>query len=394
MDDGGARRWQTMIRHAMHTFAAALWAVGLAGVLRAQPGAGGPTSRAMQVVLALLLVATYVAGLVAQRRHPAWARRRRSGAAWVCSMVLLWAVLVALGATWAWLCFPLLFLVLFILPRPASLLVVLAASLWTALSPLLRGGRISSGSVLGPLFGAGVAVVVALVFEQLRRDAQTQRQLNAEVARLAADQARVAEREALARDLHDTLAQGLNSIVMLARAARAQHPQAAEHLDGIEQVARENLAQTRTLVRRMAPPQASRLADDLATVVQAVQAEQRLVGSGLDVEVRSSGDPQPTSGAVHQTVVMAARTLLANVVQHARARRCVVTITWLDDVLCLDVVDDGVGFDPARVGGDSYGLRALRSRIAEVGGSVEVDSTSEGTSVGLVVPVTTGESDD
>src|SRR5699024_12561159 len=99
--------------------------------------------------------------------------------------------------------------------------------------------------------------------------------------------------------------------------------------------------------------------------------------------------PPPAMGEI---VCGAAQTPVANVLQHAQAERCVLTLAWWRARVSLYVVDDGRGFDPAAVrrrrdGGD--GLALLRSRIAAAGGTVAIDSRpGEGTAVGISLPLT------
>ena len=86
---------------------------------------------------------------------------------------------------------------------------------------------------------------------------------------------------------------------------------------------------------------------------------------------------------------------LANVRQHADASRVTVTLTYQDDAVVLDVVDDGRGFDPAaprvRNNGSGFGLRAMRERLSDLGGTLTIEaSPGEGTAVGASVPLAAG----
>ncbi|GAA1398559.1 sensor histidine kinase [Luteococcus peritonei] len=377
---GQARRLGTMLRHSMHLVLGVLWLVGCWRSLH-QPWA---------LLLAACWLAAYVAGLVWQARHRG--RSRRAGRSWVACLVGLWLLLCLCSPVWAWLGFPLFFLVLFILPRPADAVVLAAMTGWMVVSPLLLGQRPTVGGVLGPVLAAGAAVLSWLVFRQLREDVAEQRRLAHQVAegqqellRAAEAAARTQERDRLARDLHDTLAQGLNSIVVLSRSAAARHPQAAGELELIESSARENLAQARQLVRRMTEPAAD-LEAELGRLVADTARREQALGSGLQLELRTDGTARPLPGAAQEALLMATRTLLANVVQHADARRCVVSLGWHEQEVTLDVVDDGTGFEPGQVGQGSYGLTGLQARLDALGGQLQLDSTpGQGTSVGLRV---------
>src|SRR5699024_8744736 len=195
------------------------------------------------------------------------------------------------------------------------------------------------------------------------------------------------ERQRLAQDIHDTLAQGLNSIVLLGRSSRAAHPEADAGFGRIEDTARENLADARRLVRDPADcaPQTT-LQQALRTVIS--RAEQ--LAEVPRWELRIDGDPRELDPEQVETLHRATQSLVANVQRHAEAQRCVLTLGWWPDRVSLDVVDDGRGFDPSaptsgRDGGD--GLRLLRSRMARAGGTVAIDSApGEGTTVGLTLP--------
>lgn len=390
-----ARRLASMLRHSMHLALGVLWLVGAWRVVQAAAW--------LQLVAALAMVGAYLAGLGWQGRHHQDPRQRLVGRTWVALLVGLWAVLCLLAAPWGWLGFPLLFLVLFILPEPASWLVLVAMAGWMVASPLLRGEAPSVGGVLGPALASLVAVVAWLVARQLRADVAEQRRLLAEVAAAQAEllagereRARVEERERLAADLHDTLAQGLNSIVLLARAAAARHPGASPELEVLESTARDNLAQARSMVRERQPVQLPNAQASVVARLQAVVDEVRLreqaLGRGLDVALVVDDDAGQRSTAapseeVAEALVMATRASLANVVQHARASRCRVVLGGGPDHLALDVVDDGIGFDPLAVAEGSYGLRGLRRRVGTLGGRIEVDSEAGHTAVAVVLPL-------
>ena len=97
----------------------------------------------------------------------------------------------------------------------------------------------------------------------------------------------------------------------------------------------------------------------------------------------------PLHPDVETALLRAAEEALANVAKHARATRVTLTLSWLDDVVSLDVDDDGVGFTgvprPREQGG--FGLAGLRERLTAVGGHLEVESApGEGTTVVAQVP--------
>jgi signal transduction histidine kinase len=198
----------------------------------------------------------------------------------------------------------------------------------------------------------------------------------------------VAERERMAAEIHDTLAQGFTSIIALAQAARAAGGRTgADALAHIESTARENLAEARGLVAAFAPVP---LAD--STLAQALHrlAERFTAETGVDVGVETVEDPDTGALGRDGEVVLlrAAQEALANVRRHARARHVVLRLTHdaVGGAAALEVTDDGSGFDPATASG--FGLAGMRHRVEDVGGGVDVDTApGQGTRVLVRVPL-------
>ena len=374
------------LRGAMHV---AFLVLPTVGALRAI------TAEGVQVLLASLVAAAIAAiYLVGSRRALTRGAAGRSAhtdlllpsPAWVLVLSAAWMASTFVSAAFVWVAFPLFFLVLFVLGRVVGPLALTAVALWAVVSPLLAHERSSlgMGEILGPLVGAAFSLIAHAVYSRLLLETDRNRQL---VAQLQAAQSELAdserrkgiaeERQRLAQDIHDTLAQGLNSIVMLSRGARRTHPSAVAEFGRIEDAARENLADARRLVRDLADraPQTT-LEQALRTVITRVEALDDL-GEQPRWELRIDGTPRELRPEQVETLQRAAQSLVANVQRHARAQRCVLTLAWWPDRVSLDVVDDGRGFDPSaplrgRDGGD--GLRLLRARMDRAGGTVAIDS--------------------
>ncbi|HEY2505994.1 MAG TPA: sensor histidine kinase [Streptosporangiaceae bacterium] len=210
----------------------------------------------------------------------------------------------------------------------------------------------------------------------------------AELSQVSREAGVMAERQRLATEIHDTLAQGFSSILMLIQAADAQlGPEAGtarRQLDLAAQTARENLAEARSLVTGLAPAhlEASTLADALRRITERCGAE-----SGIAASFGLAGDDRPLSAATEVVLLRAGQEALANVRKHAVAAAVTVRLAYACDRVRLEVTDDGTGFDPALVSG-GYGLRGMRTRVDEAGGTVTVRSApTRGTSVLVEVPV-------
>jgi signal transduction histidine kinase len=208
------------------------------------------------------------------------------------------------------------------------------------------------------------------------------------------------ERQRLAREIHDTLAQGFTGIITNLKAAQMVQPQTAGeaslklHLKNAERIARESLAEARRLVWALRPESLDR-----RSLFEAVQrlAEAWSEETGVRVSAATSGALRPLLPEIEVALLRTAQEALTNVRKHARASEVNITLSYMEDCIALDVVDDGVGFDPARKdpvevhseGG--FGLEAMRGRIEQLGGTLVIESTpGEGTALAVELPAVAG----
>ncbi len=149
-------------------------------------------------------------------------------------------------------------------------------------------------------------------------------------------------------------------------------------------IARDSLQEARRSVQaiRPGPLEGSRLPDAIAQVVSRWSHV-----ADVEVEVHTIGEPQPLHPDVEVTLLRATQEALANVAKHAEATRVGVTLSFLGRAVVLDVRDDGVGFDADVPAGDGhYGLSAMRQRVADVNGVMEVESApGEGTAIAVTI---------
>jgi signal transduction histidine kinase len=195
----------------------------------------------------------------------------------------------------------------------------------------------------------------------------------------------LAERTRLAAEIHDTLAQGFTSILMLTQAAECalrRDPHAVrDQLKLIESSARENLAEARSLVAALAPAalDGASLGEALGRLAGRHQQE-----TGTSVVVGVQGAPRdcPDTDVV---LLRAAQEALANVRKHASAGTVSVVLRYGEGTE-LRVADDGRGFDPAAANG-GFGLAGMRRRAQDSGGNVTVQSSpGRGTTIRVVLP--------
>ena len=192
----------------------------------------------------------------------------------------------------------------------------------------------------------------------------------------------IAERDRLAVEIHDTLAQGFTSIVMLLQAADHELGHdvsiARRHIGSAERTARENLSEARALLAALQP--VGLQTDTLPDAIRRI-ATRCAEDTGLDVDLEVTGQPRLLEPNQEVAVLRSAQEALANVRKHADAETVRLRLRYDGEATTLTVTDDGTGFDPAAVP-SGFGLHGLRARVEQVGGRAEVHSTpGEGTTV-------------
>jgi signal transduction histidine kinase len=212
-------------------------------------------------------------------------------------------------------------------------------------------------------------------------------ELQAQLVAQAREAGVAEERQRLAREIHDTLAQGLIGIITQLQAAGVEGSPGSEHIDAAIALARESLSEARRSVQALAPEplQSARLPDALSDVASRWS---RL--SGVQAQVTTTGVARAVRPEVEVALLRTAQEALANVAKHAHAQRVGLTLSYMEDVVTLDVRDDGVGFrnGDAHAGAGGFGLEAMRQRIAQVAGTLEIESERDGgTAVCASVPV-------
>jgi signal transduction histidine kinase len=406
----------------------ALATIGTAVVVLANP-VGTMTSAAISAALvaALQLVYWFLA-------RPSLAGiRQDSWRAWTFASIVLVVFTVAVVLNpWASLGLFALCPELFLLlrPTPAAIAVTLinAVPLAFRLADGMANATISTPDAV-QLIGTTVFIVAFSIFfsgrmlaittqsEERRRLIEQLHEREAEVAALSAERGAAAERARIAREMHDTLAQGFTSIITLGHAVETElqtdRDAARRHIALITETAQENLAESRSIIAALSPARLedASLAEALRRLVARLTAE-----TGIPAELMVDGVERPEPPGIEVVMLRVAQEALANVRKHARAASVDVVLSYADDTIALSVIDDGVGFDSAwgdpstrlrlARGADrepnestrplserseskgGYGLHGMRDRVAEAGGTFEVHSSAgKGTTIRAVVPL-------
>ena len=400
-----------VLRVSLHVGFAVLLLVAVVRMLAAGVSGAGWLSLGVAVSLA----GVYLAGTVLEKRHssrPASFDPRPYSAGWLGVVCLLWLLLVWGSPDFVWLAFPLFFLQLHVLPRRPALAAIAASTALVVTALWFHNGGPDGSAlqlpmVLGPAFGAAFAVVTGLAYRALyleaenqRRAAQELRRTRAELARSQHDAGTLAERTRLAREIHDTLAQGFSSIVLMGRSAEqaldaGDTVTARTRLRTVQETAAANLAEARNFVRGLQSPELeqSSLVNSLRRLCATTEAEAAARGAVLLCRLEIDGTPAELPNPYRTTLLRAAQASLANVRTHANASTAVVTLSFLGTEVAMDIFDDGAGFDPSsavrdRADGSGYGLQSLRDRVAALAGTLDLESApGEGTVVAIRLPL-------
>lgn len=342
----------------------------------------------------VILAGWYVSGIWIGTRSTS----RPLALTWLVTLTVGWVFLAFASPEFIWVAFALFFLYLHFVPGFLGYLAVGALLLVAIIAQ--TGVRSASDlpqlpEIVGPIFGAAIAVGMSLAYQRLVEENQYRLQLvrdleatntnllatQDQLARMQHEAGMLAERTRLAREIHDTVAQGLASIVLLSRAGDED-----PILQQIGNISQENLEEVRRVVQHLQPqaleeaplPAAlQRLADDVSK------------RSGIPIHLEVSGTPEGLATNQEVALLRIAQSALANVQQHSGAEEAVVKVTYASEQISMIIADDGAGFvvgSAEHVGG--FGLRAMRDRTTELGGEVTVTSEpNEGTTITVWLPL-------
>jgi signal transduction histidine kinase len=268
-----------------------------------------------------------------------------------------------------------------------SAIMFLAGNRWSL--------RAAPGEILGMLLVVASSVMLSLFIHAIFRQSEERKRLihELEATRASLAQAErqagvLEERQRLAQEIHDTVAQGFVGIVTHLEAAETApglDGAAAAHVAHAKASARASLAEARRLVWELRPDLVE--GKPVAELLERQLAEWS-ARSGVAALRIVTGTPRPLGADREAVLLQAAREALNNVRAHARANHVTLTLSYMDDEVALDVQDDGAGVNGARgAGGGGFGLRALEERVKALGGSCALESRAgEGATLTVTLP--------
>ncbi len=390
-----------------HAIAVLLTAVG---AIRAV-GDGIPVAVAIITGLAILVwhtAGTLLPSKIGSRSMRSKSMRSKSIVIWwLIGLAMIWIAAVAVSAEFIWLAFLLWLLAGHLLSMRWGLAFSTVILAIVIVAPILHHGTTSYANIFGPLIGGVFAFGISRGYLQLLRDAAERERLVTSLTRAQQDMAElqdelalaqrqsgaIEERTRISRDIHDTVAQAISSIRLLAHAgsSRAADAEAERSLSQIESLAGDSLSDIRRIVAALAPAELEdgALAGALQRMLERAHSE-----TGLEIELHVDDSLPTLPTSVEVALLRTAQSALANVRLHAGATRVVMSLIDADDTVRLDILDDGTGFDVAtweqRSSADrsSYGLRFMRERLRELGGGLDIESTvDEGSAISVHLPI-------
>jgi signal transduction histidine kinase len=244
--------------------------------------------------------------------------------------------------------------------------------------------EVENPKALAPLLAgcAGFAILGATVGTTRQRADTAEKLLRSEQATRAAE-ARTqvyAERQRLAREIHDILAHTLSAQIVGLESARlllrrgAPADAVLHQVEQAQRLAREGLDETKRAVYS--------LRGDARPTVESVRELAKTAGARLEVV----GEPQPMTPEGGLAVERTVREALTNVRKHAPGATATVTLSYRDDRVEVEVRDMGGGHGGTAMNGSGYGLTGMRERAELIGGELEAGPEAEGFRVWLTIP--------
>ncbi|SMY01658.1 sensor histidine kinase [Brevibacterium antiquum] len=379
----GTRGWtERTMEIGQHAMALVLTVISC---IRAIGGGAAPLAA---IAVSIVFLAWYALGAV---------RAARSGAIvlakwWLLVLAIAWLCTLLVSAEFIWMAFVLWLLAGHLFSMRIAVVFTALTYIATVVAPLAHYGEVQTASIIGSLIGAIFALGLSRGYIELLREGRRREELlqSLEVAHqnlldlqdeLALTQrhaGEIQERTRVSRDIHDTIAQEISSIRLIAHAEvdKTTDEHASQVLRQVEDLAAQSSRDVRRIIAALAPAE---LEDGALTAA----IRRLLTRLEADTSIRGRVEVDETVASLPAEVEVAllrtAQSALANVRQHSQASRVMVSLMDLDGSIRMDIVDDGVGMaDPEsrqRESESGFGLDFIGSRMRELGGELVIEST-------------------
>ena len=379
----GARRWtERTMEFGQHAIALVLT---LISCIRAV-SVGAPLVAAIAV--SVVFLAWYALGAV---------RAARSGALvlakwWLIVLAVAWLCTLLVSAEFIWVAFLLWLLAGHLFSLRIAIVFTALTYIATVVAPLAHYGQVPTPSIIGSLIGAVFALGLSRGYIELLREGRRREELlrslelahqnlldlQDELALTQRHAGEIEERTRVSRDIHDTIAQSISSIRLIAHAEadRTTDDHVGQVLAQVEDLAAQSSRDVRRIIAALAPAELEdgALTAAIRRLLTRLEEDSSIAGR-LDVD-----ETLPTlSAEVEVALLRTAQSALANVRQHSQATRVMVSLMDHDGAIRMDIVDDGVGMaDPhnrQRNPDSGFGLDFIGSRMRELGGELVIESS-------------------
>ena len=238
--------------------------------------------------------------------------------------------------------------------------------------------------IISTIMGAFISAIIKQSIDRLRLIDELTRS-RANLMRVEREAGRLNERQRLARDIHDTLAQHFTSIIMhLAAAKHSNFATVQTQVQQAEESARDGLDEIRRIVWDMQPEQIEK-----APFIEAVEqlAARWSAENSVQVKMNVTGTPHPLASSAETTLLRILQEAMHNISKHAQAKKVNITFSYMEDLFVMDIADDGLGFEPSKVG-NGFGMKTMRGRAEELSGTLTIESEQGvGTAIAVSIPV-------
>ncbi len=354
-------------------------------------------------ICAMVFAFWYAAGFIGMAKT----RAQRLPFWWLAGLLGIWAAMLWVSPEFMWLAFSLWLLLGHQLPFFPSILWSVVVFALTIVAPYLHQGQTNIAAIAGPMVGGIFAWGISRGYLMLERDAQLRQNLvdslirtqdemaamQEELARSQHEAGVAAERTRLAREIHDTIAQQLSSIGLHAKAGLAAQDllKSGESLERIDELSGEALVDLRRIIAALAPAEldTQALSSALERILKKFEQD-----TGIHARLTVDTTLPVLEPSVQIALLRTGQSALANVQRHSSAKNVVVNLSAAANELRMDIVDDGVGFNPAVTMRDApnqeggYGLKAMAARLRQLGGGLYVESSpGEGTALCAHLPL-------
>ena len=244
--------------------------------------------------------------------------------------------------------------------------------------------------IISTIMGAFISSIIKQSTDRQRLiDELTQSR--ADLMRVEREAGRLNERQRLARDIHDTLAQHFTSIIMhLAAAKHSNFGTVQMQVQQAEDAAREGLDEIRRIVWDMQPEQIEK-----ASLIEAVEelAARWSAENSVQVKMNVTGTPRFLTSSAETTLLRILQEAMHNINKHAQAKKVNITFSYMEDLFVMDIADDGLGFEPSKIR-NGFGMKTMRGRAEDLSGTLTIESEQgTGTAIAVSIPISK-ENDD